>query len=105
MDGEGFCPTVEQLEENESLVRRDFIGIVDDEDVVGPGVDQSRHAVVSQESAQVVISDPAVLTAALWEMVQEHIQDLVPYVVVGTIEEELQEPGTGKVFDKDFIQI
>lgn len=71
----------------------DFIRVIDDEDVVRSYAHHPGHAIVCQEGTQVVISDPAVLPTAVWEVVEEHVQDLVTYVVVRTIEEEPQETG------------
>lgn len=71
----------------------DFICVIDDEDIVWPSAYHPGHAIACQEGTQVVISNPAVLPTALWEVVEEHVQDLVTYVVIRTIEEEPQETG------------
>ena len=93
VDGERLRPAIKQLEEKEAIKRRDFICIVDDKDVVRSRAHHPGHAVVGQEGTQVVISDPAVLPAPLWEVVEEHVEDLVTHVVVRTVEEEAQETG------------
>lgn len=93
MDGERFRPAVKQLEEEEALARGDLIRVVDDEDVVRPRAHHPGQPVLGQEGAQVVVGDPAVLAATFGEVVQEHVQDLVSDVIVGTVEEKLQKPG------------
>lgn len=92
MDGERFRPAVKQLEEKEALACGDLIRVVNDEDVVRPRAHHPGQSVLSQEGAQVVVSDPAVLPATFGEVVQEHVEDLVSCVVIGTVEEKLQKP-------------
>lgn len=96
VDGERFRPAVEQFEEEEALACWDFIRVIDDEDVVWSGAHHPGHAVTRQEGTQVVVGDPAVLPSALWEVVEEHVQDLVAYVVIRTVEEEPQETGENR---------
>lgn len=97
MDGERLCPAIKQLEEKEALMCWDFICVIDDEDVVRSGAHHPGQAIVGQKGPQVIIGDPAVLPTALWEVVEEHIQDLVTYVIIRTVEEETQE--TGEITD------
>lgn len=63
----------------------DFVGIVDDENIVRSRTDHPGHAIVRQEGTQVVIGDPAVLPTPIRKVVEEHVQDLVTYVVIGTV--------------------
>lgn len=91
VDGERLCPAIKQLEEKKALVCWDFIRVIDDEDVVRSCAQHPGHAVVRQEGAQVVISNPAVLSTAIREVVEEDVHNLVTYVVVCTIEEKPQE--------------
>lgn len=91
VDGERLCPAIKELEEKKALARWDFIRVIDDEDVVRSCAHHPGHAVVRQEGAQVVISNPAVLSTAVREVVEEDVHNLVTYVVVRTVEEELQE--------------
>lgn len=91
MDGERLCPAIKQLEKQEALMCWDFICVIDNKNVVRSCAHHPGQAIVCQEGTEVVISDPAVLPTALREVVEEHVQDLVTYVVVCTIEEELQE--------------
>lgn len=100
MDGERLRPAVKQLEEEEALECRDFVRVVDDEDVVRPDARQPGQAVARQVGAQVVVGDPAVLPTALWEVIEEHVEDLVTYVVVRTVEQQPQE--TGEITEKTF---
>lgn len=95
VDGKRFGPAVKQLEEKEALARRDLIRVVDDEDVIGPCAHHPGQPVLGQERAQVVVGDPAVLPAAFGEVVEEHVQDLASYVIVGTVEEQLQKTEEG----------
>lgn len=85
MYGERFRPAIEQLEEKEAFLRWDFIRIVDHKHVVGPYPPQPGQAVSCQEGSQIVVSYPAILSTAVREVVQEHVQDLVTYVVIRTI--------------------
>lgn len=93
VDGERFRPSIKQLEEKEAVVCGDLIRVINDEDVVRPHAHHSGQSVLSQKRAQVVVSDPAVLPAAFREVVEEHVQDFVTYVIIGTVEEELQKTG------------
>lgn len=93
VDGERLRPAIKQLEEEEAIKRRDLICVVDDKDVVRSGAHHPGHAVVRQEGTQVVVGDPAVLPAPVWEVVEEHVEDLVTYVVIRAVEEEAQETG------------
>lgn len=95
MDGERFRPAIKQLEEKEALVGGDLISIVDDEDVIRPHAHHPGQPVLGQERTQVVVSDPAVLPAAFGEVVEEHVEDFVTYVIVGTVEEKLQKAVEG----------
>lgn len=91
MDGERFRPAVKQLEEKEALACRDLIRIINDEDVIRPCAHHPGQPVLSQERTQVVVSDPAVLPATFREVVEEHVQDFLSYVVICTVEEKLQK--------------
>ncbi len=93
VDGKRLRPAIKQFEEKEALMGWDFICIIDDEDVVRSCAQHPGHAIVRQEGSQVIVSDPAILSTTLWEVVKEHVQDLVTYVVICTIEEEPQETG------------
>ncbi len=92
VDGKRLRPAIEKLKEKDSLLSRDFVGIVDEKNIVGPRAHDPLHAVASQERAQVVVGDPSVLSAALWEMVQENVEDLVAHVIVRSVEQQIQEP-------------
>lgn len=85
MYGKRFCPAIEQLEEKEAFLCWDFIGIVDHKHVIRPCPPQPGQAVMCQEGSQIVISYPAILSTTVREMVQEHVQDLVTYVIIRTI--------------------
>ena len=52
-----------------------------------------------QVGSQVVVRDPAVLPTAFWEVIEEHVQDLVTDVVVRTVEQEPQETGGNIILD------
>lgn len=93
VDGKRFRPSIKQLEKKEAVVCRDLIRVINDEDVVRPHAHHSGQSVLSQKRAQVVVSDPAVLPAAFGEVVEEHVQDFVTYVIIGAVEEELQKTG------------
>lgn len=69
----------------------DLVGIVDDEDVIRPQAHHPGQPILGQERTQVVVSDPAVLPAAFGEVVEEHVEDFVTYVIVCTVEEKLQK--------------
>lgn len=72
-------------------MRWDFICVIDDKNVVWSYAHHPGHAVLCQKSTQVVISYPAVLSSTFGEMVEEHVQDFVTYIIICTVEEELQE--------------
>lgn len=91
VDGKRFRPAVEQLEEEQALAGRDLVRVVNDKDVIRLCTHHPGQSVLSQERAQVVVGDPAVLPSTFWEVVEEDVQDLVSYVVIGTVEEELQK--------------
>lgn len=69
----------------------DLIRVVNDEDVILLCARHPGQSVLSQEGAQVVVRDPAVLPATFGEVVQEHVQDLVSYVIIRSVEEKMQE--------------
>lgn len=97
MYGERFCPAIEQLEEKEALLSRDFICIVDDKDIVGPCPPHPGHAVTRQEGSQIVIGDPAILPTTIREVVKEHVQDLVADVIIRTIKKKVQKTRGNKI--------
>lgn len=91
MYGERFGPAVEQLEEKEAFLRRDFVGVVDDEHVVRSCPLDPGQAVPRQERPQIVVGYPSVLPTAVGEVVEEHVEDLMTDVVVRSVQKETQE--------------
>lgn len=69
----------------------DFICIINNKNIIRSSTHHSGQTVVWQEGTQIVISNPAILPTALRKMVEEHVQNLVTYVVICTIEQEPQE--------------